>query len=280
MHVLITDEKIKNHVKFFINNNLNFNYTEFTFPFPNVNFIKRNNLVKIKSGYNFLIKTFTSQQGVLVLYRNEKDENKQYILFKNGDIIETDFLCDESYYNNSIFEVFYENNKIKICDVFCSKGYKVDLYNFTNRYNIVLSFVAEIEEIECLNPLYQEELKENEEIYIIPDSFTFLKKFNNCYKWRDQKYVNFTLKLKNKEEYLELYTSVFKNDVLFAKIYGDKFQKIKNKYTDDQLVNIKLLEKDIELNENLDKSIYPTSLRIIENSISFIQEDIKIHELF
>lgn len=279
MHVLITDEKIKNQVKFFINNNINCNYTDFIFPIPNINFIKRDSLHKIKKGYSFLVNSFNSRHGIFILYKNEKDENKQYILFKNDDVIETDFACDDSYYENSIFEVFYENNKIKICDVFCCKGIKLNTYNFTVRYNNAL-FLDKSPDIECLSSFYNKELKENEEIYIIPENFTFLSKFNSCYKWREPKDVKFSLKLKNKENYMELYTSVFKNDVLFAKIYGDYFSKIKNEYNDDEIIDVKLIGNSIELNKTLNNYIYPTSLRIIENYISFVQEDIKIHDFF
>jgi len=147
MSLLITDEKVKKQVQFYINNNLRCNYTDFVFPISNINFIKRDDIHKIKSGYNFLVNNFNSKHGIFILYKNENNENKQYILFKNGDLIETNINCDESYYEDTILEVFYENEKIKICDVFCYKGIKLTIYNFTNRYNKALEISNDFQDL-------------------------------------------------------------------------------------------------------------------------------------
>lgn len=280
MSLLITDEKVKKQVQFYINNNLRCNYTDFVFPISNINFIKRDDIHKIKSGYNFLVNNFNSKHGIFILYKNENNENKQYILFKNGDLIETNINCDESYYEDTILEVFYDTEKIKICDVFCYKGIKLNIYNFTTRYNKALEISNDCQELDITTPFYNQELDENEEIYIIPEYNSFLTKFVHCYKWRNPENVNFCLKLKNTVDSVELYNSNFKNEVLFAKINGNCAVKIKNEYTKDCIVNVSLKGRLLNLVSESKECIYPTSLRFIENIISFIQEDIKLCDLF
>jgi len=284
MSLLITDEKVKKQVQFYINNSLSCNYTDFVFPISNVNFIKRDSIHKIKNEYNFLVNNFNSKRGIFILYKNENNENKQYILFKNGELIETNINCNESYYEDTILEVFYDNDndnaKIKICDVFCCKGIKLNMYNFTTRYNKVLEISNDCQDLDITIRFYNQELSENEEIYIIPEYNSFLTKFVHCYKWRNPENVTFSLKLKNTEESAELYTSIFKNDVLFAKINGNYANKIKNEYTKECIVNVSLKGGLLDLVSESKECIYPTSLRFIENILSFIQEDIKLCELF
>lgn len=284
MSLLITDEKVKKQVQFYINNNLSCNYTDFVFPISNVNFIKRDSIHKIKNEYNFLVNNFNSKRGIFILYKNENNENKQYILFKNGELIETNINCNESYYEDTILEVFYDNDndnaKIKICDVFCCKGIKFNMYNFTTRYNKALEISKDCQDLDIIIRFYNQELNENEEIYIIPEYNSFLRKFVHCYKWRNPENVTFSLKLKNSKESAELYTSIFKNDVLFAKINGNYANKIKNKYTKECIVNVSLKGGLLDLVSESKECIYPTSLRFIENILSFIQEDIKLCELF
>ena len=282
MSLLITDEKVKKQVQFYINNSLSCNYTDFVFQISNINFIKRDNIHKIKNDYNFLVNNFNSKRGIFILYKNENNENKQYILFKNGELIETNVNCDESYYEDTILEVFYDNDnsKIKICDVFCYKGIKLNVYNFTTRYNKALEISNNCQNLDITVRFYNQELNENEEIYIIPEYSSFLTKFVHCYKWRNPENVTFSLKLKNTEEYAELYTSIFKNDVLFAKINANYANKIKNEYTKECIVNVSLKGGLLDLVSESKECIYPTSLRFIENILSFIQEDIKLCELF
>ena len=280
MSLMITDEKVKKQVQFYINNKLSCNYTDFVFPISNINFIKRDNIHKIKSGYNFLVNNFNSKQGIFILYKNENNENKQYILFKNGEMIETNVKCNETYYEDTILEVFYESEKIRICDVFCYKGIKLNVYNFTTRYNKALEISKECQDLDVTIRFYNQELNENEEIYIIPEYHSFLRKFVNCYRWRNPENVTFRLKLKNTEDCVELYTSIFKNDALFAKINGTYANKIKNEYTKECIVNVSLKGELLDLVSESKERIYPTSLRFIENIVSFIQEDIKLCELF
>jgi hypothetical protein len=276
---LVTDEKIKNQVIFYLNNNLNCNYTGFVFPIPNINFIKRDNLKNIKNGYKFLIKSSNAKHGILFFYKNENGENKQYILFKNGDLFKTDICCEESYYNDTIIEIFYENKKIQMCDIFIYKGNKMSSLNFSSRYYTLLNFSDKCKDLECL-PFYYNEIKETEEIYMIPLNIGSLNKFSTCFKWKNPKEITFLLKLKYSENSADLYTTIFKNEVLFAKIKGKILEDIKNKYMNDSIINIKLENDNIYFFSASEDNIYPTSLRYIENIMIFIQDDIKLCELF
>lgn len=286
MATLVNDDLVKKRVLFYLNNFWNCNYTDFVFPLPNSVYIGSSKLNQIKNGFKFLIKNTAAKRAIFLLYKNHEDENKQYLIFKDGSILETKIICDESYYEGTMFDVCYLNDKINISDTSMLKGLRVYKNNYSERYNFAVNFCNTCLKDMGLNKIYDNiseiNLETNEEVYIISEKpLITADMIGNFYKWRDPRLVNFYLSVKERENHIDLYTTNFKIPKLFAKITGKLVEEIKNldNYKNECIVNVNLDKDDFIIDAVCKDSTYPTSIRTIENIIRFKQENLQLCDL-
>ena len=287
MFNLVTCEKTKSQVIFMLNNYWNCNYTDFVFPLPNYDFLQRKHLDIIKNGYLYTIKNIKHKRAVFMLYKNHEDLNKQYLIFRDNKIIETNIsLDDDYYYSGSIFDVTYDSEKVYIYDTYMIGGYIVNSCEYNVRHGYANLFPKNdyimcckkynnMSEIGDINP--------DEEIYFVPNEKSILSGTVYCaYRWRPSELISFGLKVKENDEVLDLYTTNFKCDKLFARISGDTTEKIKKlkDYRDGCIVNFNVKKLEFDAENVQSEQEYPTNIRQIEKIILIKNENITFCDFF
>lgn len=281
----VTCEQTKEQVIFMLNNYWNCNYTGFTFPLPNYPYLERKNLDTIKNGdYVFTIKKVNHKRAIFMLYKNHKDENKQFLIFRDNTIIETNLKIENSYYRGSIFDVMYdESGKICIYDTFMAGGYRVNYCDYKERHDYAETVSKNSDELSfCKTYNEIKNISENEELYFINNVKCLVSgQDTSSFRWRPSELLNICLKVKENEKNLDLYTTNFKLDKLFASITDENVIKIKSlqNYTDGCIVNFNIKKVEFNFINVETEQKYPTSIKQIENIILIKHENITFLEL-
>ena len=286
MSNVVTCEKTKNQVIFILNNFWNCNYTDFVFPLPNFVYLERKHLKSIKNGeYVYTIKNINHKRAVFMLYKNHEDINKQYLIFRDNTIIETSITFNDYLYKGSIFDVTYDSENIYIYDTYMIGGYIVNYCEYNVRHDYASSICKDINSVtSCKKYSSVSEItsmKDDEELYFIPNEKPLNSGLNYySFRWRPSELIEIGLKVKENEENLDLYTTNFKTDKLFARISSDT-EKIKNLeyYKDGCIVNFNIKKVEFEAESVKTDQEYPTNIRHIEKIILFKRENITFLEL-
>ncbi len=297
----IIDEKFKKQIVFLLNNNWT-GKSDMYFPLQNSINIEKQYIYKLKNfNYVFYKKnTQETKRTALFLFLDKNGKNTAVIILKDFIIYKVEILCSEEYYQGSIFDVSYNEESICIYDTFLICGQKINKYTFSDRISEADTFIhntsgcnIELNIVEYFDDInYCKDITENEEIFMIPNNLPIITGINySCFKWKPCNLITFSLKVKEENEDILLYSCIFKNDALFAKIHysdpeGEKYIKsIKNleDYKDNCIVDINISDgtarKMIDiLKVNTSKTI-PTTIRSIEKILLVKQENLTIEDM-
>lgn len=297
MTVEIIDSNFKKQIIFLLNNNWT-GKSDIYFPLQNSVNIERRYIFKLNN-FNYIFykkNTQDTKRAILFLFLDKNASQKAVIILKDLTIYNIVLECADEYYNNSIFDVSYTPEKICIYDTFFISGKKINRYSFTERiseaetfkHNIVTSeisvavtsYVFDIKEI-------SEPLEEGNEIFMIPNDLPIVTGINySCFKWKPPELITFSLLIKEEGDDLLLYSTMFKNEILFSRIYNsdpkgsEYIQTIKNmeKYKPGCIIDLNISDKIKILNVNDFKTI-PSTIRSIEKILTIKKENIKLKDL-
>lgn len=291
-------ENTKKQVLFYINNFWNNNYTDFVFPLTKPLYITKDNYQDIKKYYKFLVRNSSSKRAILILYKNHNDENKQYILLKDNTLLELNLFFEEDYYSGSIFDIDYlemqpyitDNlttkdilfSEIYISDTFMSKGIIFSELNYSLRYEEALNFSAKnnVKINKIYSSIKEIILKDSEEVYFIPEKLPLNN--NYVFIWKPPESVTFSLLCKEEKEFINLYTTNFRINKIFAKAKNNLARDIKNleNYKNNCIINVNIKDNNF-IPESVSKDIsFQSSIRYIEDAIYFKQQNIQFHDIF
>lgn len=297
----IIDEKFKKQIIFLLNNTWS-GKSDIYFPLQNSINIEKKYIYKIKQfDYIFYKKnTQETKRVVLFLFLDNNGRNTSVIILQDFTIYKIDITCPDEYYQGSIFDVSYIENFICIYDTFSVCGQKINKYTFLDRLSEADTFIHNV--LKCkihLNIVeYTQELNdckdisENEEIFMIPNNLPIITGINySCFKWKPSNLITFSLKVKEENDDILMYSCMFKNDILFAKIHysdpeGKKYiELIKNleNYKNDCIVDLNISDGTARkmldvVKVNTFKNI-PSTIRTIEKILFIKQENIKIEDI-
>jgi len=297
----IIDEKFKKQIIFLLNNIWSGN-SDIYFPLQNSINIEKKYIYKLKNFNYFFYKKNTQEtkRAALFLFLDKDGKNTAVIILRDLTIYKIDILCPDEYYQGSIFDISYIEDFICIYDTFSICGQKINKYTFTDRLSEADTFIHNVSK--CNVPLniieYFEDIRDckditdNEEIFMIPNNLPIVTGINySCFKWKPSNLITFSLKIKEENDDILMYSCIFKNDALFAKIHysdpeGKKYIKsIKNleNYTDNCIIDVNISDgtarKMIDIIKvNKIKTIQST-VRSIEKIIALKQEDLTIEDL-
>lgn len=292
MNQIVTCEKEKSQVLFILNNNFSKNYSGFYFPFQEYETLQRNyinNIKNIKNNKNFSITTrdIQSRRAVYLLYKNEKNENVQYIIFKNQDVIKTNFLIkNDKYFDTSIFDISYLNGEITIFDSIIVSGIKIHAMNYIERFNNIEQFLKETQGI--YKPIFYESVKDIDcknlkVLFISKISVSKVPGINSfSYEWIPEYLIDFNFQTEENDDKIELYTTCFRKKMLFATLSGELIENIKslNDYSDNSIVTFNFDNDTIKV-KNINKDVTcPCSIKNIEKFLMIKKENILKEELY
>ena len=297
----IIDEKFKKQIIFLLNNNWT-GKSDMYFPLQNSINIEKKYIYKIKQfDYIFYKKnTQETKRAVLFLFLDKNGQNTAVIIFRDFTIYKIDILCSDEYYQGSIFDISYIENIICIYDTFSISGKKINKYTFMDRISEAETFMHNV--INCKHQLtitecFQdikdcEDISENEEIFMIPNNLPIITGINySCFKWKPCSLIIFSLKVVEENDDILMYSSIFKNEQIFAKIhYSDpegkkciEFIKNLENYSNNCIVDLNISDGTARkmldvVKVNTFKNI-PSTIRTIEKILFVKQENIKIEDL-
>ena len=236
----------------------------------------------------------------MFLFLDKNGKNTAVIILKDFTIYKIEILCPDEYYQGSIFDISYKEDLICICDTFSICGQKINKYTFVDRVSEADTFIHNT--LGCKIPLkvieYFEDIddckniSENEEIFMIPNNLPVITGINySFFKWKPSNLITFSLKVREENDDMLLYSCIFKNETLFAKIHcsdphGKKYiDNIKNleNYNDNCIIDINISDgtarKMIDiLKVNTIKTI-PSTVRSIEKILLIKQENLTIQDI-
>ena len=281
------DESNKKRILFLLNNILCYSGTNL--PLQNCVSIERKDLYKIKKyPYNFYVKNDEiEKRAILFFFKDLDNSSKCVIIDKNFKMYNVDIISN--YTDFGVFDIsFTDLNEIIIYDIYISNGKNITRNNYVDRhkYICITNFESKTYKIKPCN--YYSDIKEIPNdctIFMISNKNVILGNNYTCFKWKDPKLINFSLKVTEKNEDLLMYASNYKKDVLFAKVHfsdinGNKHIKSIKSLTDyknECVIEINTCDNKIQimkLSEN-----FPSSLRSIEKIIQLKNENITFEEL-
>ena len=292
----IIDEKFKKQIIFLLNNNWT-GRCDMYFPLQNCINIEKKYIYKIRDyNYIFYVKnTEKTKRAALFLFKDKNGENVAVIIFRDFKIYKIIIECSDEYYLGSIFDISYVDESICIYDTFLICGQKINKYTYLDRIFEADTFIHNI--LNChlqLNIVeYSESLDkyknitDGEEIFMIANDLPIITGVNySCFKWKPCELITFSLKVKEENDDILLYSTIFKNDALFAKIHysipeGKKYiELIKSleNYTDNCIIDINISDKIDIIKVNEFKTI-PTTVRSIEKLLYIKKENLKLEDL-
>jgi len=297
----IIDEKFKKQIIFLLNNHWS-GKSDMYFPLQNSVNIEKKYIYKLRNfNYIFYKKdTQKTKRAILFLFLDKNGNNTAVIIFRDFTIYKIEILCPDEYYQGSIFDISYTENIICIYDTFSISGQKINKYTYLDRILEADAFIHNTSHSKSnlnITEYFEDiddckDITEDEEIFMIPNNLPILTGVNySCFKWKPCNLITFSLKVKEENEDILMYSCIFKNDALFAKIHysdpeGEKYiNSIKNleDYSDNCIIDINISDgtarKMIDiLKVNTSKTI-PTTLRSIEKILSIKQENLTIEDI-
>ena len=294
----ITDENFKKQIIFLLNN-IWTGKADMYFPLQNsVNIEKRYTFKLRNYDYVFYKKnTKDTKRAILFLFLDKNGDNKAVVILKDFTIYSIELSCIDEYYMSSIFDISYTENEICIYDTFCISGKKINRYTYLDRISYAETFLHDISNSQIkINvtsytqsiSTYFNNITDREEIFMIPNDLPIITGVNySCFKWKPTELINFSLLVKEEGENLNLYSTIFKNETLFAKIHhsnpeGEKcIKSIKGleNYENGCIIDFNIIDKKIEVIEvNMFKTT-PSTIRSIEKILAIKKENLKLEEL-
>ncbi len=297
----ITDENFKKQIFFLLNNNWT-GKSDMYFPLQNSVNIEKRYIFKLRNfDYLFYKKnTQETRRAILFLFLDRDGMNTAVVIFKDFVIYKLNLVCPDEYYICSIFDISYIDTDIgtEICiyDTFSISGKKINKYSYVDRISEALVFKQNItncnisikitEYSQCIKT-FSNDFKETDEIFMIPNDLPIITGVNySCFKWKPSNLITFSLLVKEINDDLYLYSTIFKNETLFAKIHfndpeGRKYiETIKGleNYTDNCIIDINVSDK-IEIIAVNDFKTIPSTVRSIEKILSIKHENLKIEDI-
>lgn len=297
----ITDENFKKQIIFLLNNNWT-GKSDMYFPLQNSVNIEKRYIFKLRNfDYLFYKKnTQDTKRAILFLFLDRDGTNTAVVIFKDFVIFKLNLVCPDEYYICSIFDISYTDTdtgtEICIFDTFSISGKKINKYSYVDRISEALVFKQNVtfcnidikitEYSQCINT-FSNDFKETDEIFMIPNDLPIITGVNySCFKWKPSNLITFSLLVKEIDDDLYLYSTIFKNETLFAKIHfndqeGRKYiETIKGleNYTDNCIIDINVSDK-IEIIAVNDFKTIPSTVRSIEKILSIKQENLKIEDI-
>ena len=282
------DELNKKRILFLLNNVLYYSGT--SLPLQNCVSIERKDLYKIKRyPYKFYIKNDEiEKRGILFFFKDLDNSSRCVIIHKNLNMYNVD-ISILNYSDFGVFDIsFTDFNEIIIYDIYISNGQNITRNDYVDRHKHICltNFESKTYKIKPCN--YYSEIKEIPNdctIFMISNRNVIFGNNRTCFKWKDPKLINFSLKVIEENEDLLMYASNYKKDVLFAKVHNsdingnEHIKSIKSLtgYKNECVVEINTCNNKIyviKINDN-----FPSSLRSIEKIIQLKNENITFKEL-
>lgn len=293
----ITDENFKKQIFFLLNNNWT-GKSDMYFPLQNSVNIEKRYIFKLRNfDYLFYKKnTQETKRAILFLFLDRDGMNTAVVIFKDFVIYKLNLVCPDEYYICSIFDISYSDTEICIYDTFSISGKKINKYSYVDRISEALVFKQnitncnisiKITEYSQFIKTFSNDFKETDEIFMIPNDLPIITGVNySCFKWKPSNLITFSLLVKEINDDMYLYSTIFKNETLFAKIHfndpeGRKYiETIKGleNYTDNCIIDLNVSDK-IEIIAVNDFKTIPSTVRSIEKILSIKQENLKIEDI-
>jgi len=298
MSLEITDNNLKKQIIFLLNNIWTGN-CDMYFPLQNFVNIEKRYIYKLKNfDYLFYVKnTQETKRAILFLFLDSNGDNTAVIILKDFSIYKIGINCPDEYYVNTIFDISYTPEQVCIYDTFSVCGKKINRNSFEDRISEAEIFKHNIKDsgIPISVSKYDSDLNnitysknEGEEIFMIANDIPMVTGVNySCFKWKPTELITFSLLAREENEDILLYSTMFKNEVLFAKIHnsnleGSKFiEKIKNLdgYVSECIIDVNINNDNIDiLNVNTFKTI-PSTIRSIEKILAIKKENLNLDDL-
>ncbi len=277
--VIVTDEKIKKQVFFYLNNYWNNNYTSYVFPLRNFSLIKREFIECINDNYVFFKRDINSKRAVLILYNDDKNQSGMYLVYKDNTVskVTLDIEIPSFLFHGGIFDVDVLDNVITIYDTYVYMGVKCNKENYLTRHNNGSIFahncLHKIKSCDIYNNLDTIKLdKDLEELYFIHQGEKYTTGVcERSFKWLYPFNIKFNLQCKIYDDFISLYTTNFRNYEIFANIKkGELYDNIMEmNITSGDIISFNPHMNMIKKNESVD---VPTSIKNIEEILRFESE--------
>ena len=262
MQLEITDAHFKKQIVFLLNNNWT-GKGDMYFPLQNSVNIEKRYLFKLRNfKYIFYKKnTQDTKRAILFLFQDKHGNNNAVVILKDFTIYKINIETSDEYYYGSIFDTSYTPEKICIYDTFSICGKKINRDTYLDRlqeaetfkHNINSSSI-EITTTEYSHSInnYKETFRDTDEIFMVPNDLPIITGVNySCFKWKPCNLITFSLLAKEEKEDIQLYTTIFKNSTMFAKIHnsdseGKKYiEYIKNleNYKNNCIIDLNVSDK-------------------------------------
>lgn len=293
----ITDENFKRQIVFLLNNNWT-GKSDMYFPLQNSVNIEKRYLFKLRNfPYVFYKKnTQDTKRAILFLFLDKNGQNTAVVILKDLTIYKVNINCPDEYYITSIFDVSYTPENICIYDTFCISGRKINRYSYIDRvseaetfnHNVSFSQIKiSVTSYSFDISTYTDTFEERDEIFMVPNDLPIITGVNySCFKWKPSNLITFSLLVKEENEDIKLYSTIFKNETLFAKIYNSdpegqeyiKCIKSLENYKDNCIIDVNVSDKIDIMGVNDFKTV-PSTIRSIEKIMAIKKEDLKLKEL-
>ena len=293
----ITDENFRKQIVFLLNNNWT-GKGDMYFPLQNSVNIEKRYLFKLRD-FNYIFykkNTQDTKRAILFLFQDKHGNNNAVIILKDFTIYRTDIQASDEYYYGSIFDVSYAPNEICIYDTFSICGRKINRDTYLDRLEEAITFkhntlydgiTLTITDYSHSIDNYKETFQDTDEIFMVPNDLPIITGINySCFKWKPSNLITFSLLVKEENEDILLYTTIFKNETMFAKIYnsdleGNKYiECIKNleNYKNKCIIDINVSDRIKIIGVNDFKTI-PSTVRSIEKILAIKNENLKLEDL-
>lgn len=293
----ITDEHFKKQIVFLLNNNWT-GKGDMYFPLQNSVNIEKRYLFKLRNfNYVFYKKnTQDTKRAILFLFQDKHGNNNSVIILKDFTIYRIDIQASDEYYYGSIFDISYTPDEICIYDTFSICGKKINRDTYLDRLQEAETFkhntlydgiTLTITDYSHSIDNYKETFQDTDEIFMVPNDLPIITGINySCFKWKPSNLITFSLLVKEENEDILLYTTIFKNETVFAKIHnsdpeGKKYiECIKNleNYTNNCIIDLNVSDR-IEIIAVNDFKTIPSTVRSIEKILAIKNENLQLVDL-
>jgi hypothetical protein len=306
----IIDERERKKIIFLLNN-LWCGKSGYFFPQQICEYIERKDLFKLNTFVYYYYKKNTKKEkrGILFLFTDATGDKKAVLILRDFTIYSLDIECHYEYYNNTMFDVTLNNDKIIIYDTIYISGIKINTYEFIERITEAENFKKNTNDpkfdvcdyLSEVSDLIESIIPHEEEIFIISNNFPIIVGINRgCFKWQPVEHIYISLKVEEIESDLLLYATNYKKEVPFSKIhsfdehgkmYIEKIKTLPN-YKNGCVIDICFTEnneneKNYENENENNKTIkilrvsesFPASIRYIEKLLFSKHESITAHDL-